>query len=104
MAIASTEVRAECIEATEFPELAQRYQVMAVPKIVINDRVGFEGAIPEREFLGAVLQAVHASRRPERDGIRAHRHRRPDRLGRAEPLGAAALRHPDLSLARRMLP
>ena len=58
MAIASPRVRAECIEANEFPELAQRYQVMAVPKIVINDRVGFEGAIPERDFLGAVLQAV----------------------------------------------
>jgi hypothetical protein len=25
---------------------------------VINDRVGFEGALPERDFLGAVLQAV----------------------------------------------
>ena len=58
MAIASPRVRAECIETTEFPELAQRYQVMAVPKIVINDKVGFEGAIPERDFLGAVLQAV----------------------------------------------
>jgi hypothetical protein len=31
---------------------------MAVPKIVISDKVGFEGAIPERDFLGAVLQAV----------------------------------------------
>jgi predicted DsbA family dithiol-disulfide isomerase len=58
MAIASPRVRAECIEATEFPELAERYQVMAVPKIVINDKVGFEGAIPERDFLGAVLRAV----------------------------------------------
>jgi len=58
MAIASPKVRAECIEATEFPELARRYQVMAVPKIVINDKVGFEGALPERDFLGAVLQAV----------------------------------------------
>ena len=58
MAIASPRVRAECIEANEFPELSQRYQVMAVPKIVINDKVGFEGAIPERDFLGAVLQAV----------------------------------------------
>jgi predicted DsbA family dithiol-disulfide isomerase len=63
MAIASPRVRAECIEATEFPELAQRYQVMAVPKIVINDKVGFEGSIPERDFLGAVLQAV--AREPE---------------------------------------
>jgi hypothetical protein len=25
---------------------------------VINDKVGFEGALPERDFLGAVLQAV----------------------------------------------
>jgi predicted DsbA family dithiol-disulfide isomerase len=58
MAIASPKVRAECIEANEFPELSQRYQVMAVPKVVINDRVGFEGALPERDFLGAVLQAV----------------------------------------------
>ena len=39
MAVASSRVRAECIEATEFPEMAQRYAVMAVPKIVINDRV-----------------------------------------------------------------
>jgi predicted DsbA family dithiol-disulfide isomerase len=58
MAIASERVTAECIEATEFPELSRRYQVMAVPKIVINDKVQFEGAIPERDFLSAVLQAV----------------------------------------------
>ena len=58
MAIASPRVTAECIEANEFPELSQRYQVMAVPKIVINDKVEFEGAIPERDFLSAVLQAV----------------------------------------------
>jgi predicted DsbA family dithiol-disulfide isomerase len=58
MAVASARVRAECIEATQFPELSQRYQVMAVPKIVINDRVAFEGALPETQFLSAVLQAV----------------------------------------------
>ena len=58
MAIASPRVTAECIEATEFPELAQRYRVMAVPKIVINDAVEFEGALPERDFLSAVLRAV----------------------------------------------
>jgi len=51
-------VRSECVEATEFPELSQRYQVMAVPKIVINDTVEFEGAIPEADFVKAVLQAV----------------------------------------------
>jgi predicted DsbA family dithiol-disulfide isomerase len=60
MSIASDHVRSECVEATEFPELSQRYQVMAVPKIVINDRVEFEGAIPESDFVNAVLQAVSA--------------------------------------------
>ena len=39
-------------------DLAQRYRVMAVPKVVINDRVEFEGALPEREFLQAILRAV----------------------------------------------
>ncbi len=58
MAIASPRVTAECIDATEFPELSQRYRVMAVPKIVINDKLEFEGAIPENDFLGAVLKAV----------------------------------------------
>jgi hypothetical protein len=29
-----------------------------VPKIVINERVQFEGALPEAEFLAAVLEAV----------------------------------------------
>jgi len=64
MSIASDRVRSECVEANEFPELSQRYQVMAVPKIVINDRVEFEGAIPERDFVNAVLQAVSA-----KDGV-----------------------------------
>jgi predicted DsbA family dithiol-disulfide isomerase len=58
MAVAAKRIRAECIEATEFPELSQRYRVMAVPKTVINDRVQFEGAVPEPQFLAAVLQAV----------------------------------------------
>jgi predicted DsbA family dithiol-disulfide isomerase len=60
MSIASDRIRSECVEANEFPELSQRYQVMAVPKIVINDRVEFEGAIPEGDFVNAVLQAVAA--------------------------------------------
>jgi alkyl hydroperoxide reductase subunit AhpF len=60
MSIASDRIRSECVEANEFPELSQRYHVMAVPKIIINDLVEFEGAIPERDFVNAVLQAVAA--------------------------------------------
>ena len=58
MAVASDRVKTTAIEATEFPELSRSYRVQAVPKIVINDRVEFEGAIPEPHFVAAVLQAV----------------------------------------------
>jgi alkyl hydroperoxide reductase subunit AhpF len=58
MAVASDRVRATAIEATEFPDLSRAYRVMAVPKIVINERVQFEGALPEPQFLAAVLEAV----------------------------------------------
>jgi hypothetical protein len=58
MSVASDRVRSTVIEATEFPELSRAYQVMGVPKVVINDRVQFEGAVPEPDFLSAVLQAV----------------------------------------------
>ena len=53
--------------ANEFPDLAQRYMVMAVPKTVVNDRVSFEGALPEAQFVDAVLRAVGA---PGADGAR----------------------------------
>jgi alkyl hydroperoxide reductase subunit AhpF len=60
MAVASERVRATAIEATEFPELSRAYRVMAVPKIVMNDRVEFEGALPEADFLAAVLRAAES--------------------------------------------
>ena len=61
MAVASDKVTATAIEATEFPDLSRSYRVNAVPKVVINDRVEFEGALPEPQFLDAVLRAVAPS-------------------------------------------
>jgi alkyl hydroperoxide reductase subunit AhpF len=58
MAVASDRVTATAIEATEFPDLSRAYRVMAVPKIVMNETVQFEGALPEAEFLEAVLRAA----------------------------------------------
>lgn len=58
LAVASDAIRGDCVEATEFPELAQRYSVMAVPKTVVNDTVSFEGALPEGQFVDQVLRAV----------------------------------------------
>ncbi|MCL5067316.1 MAG: thioredoxin family protein [Thaumarchaeota archaeon] len=54
-------VDAEMIEASEFPELAEKYSVMAVPKIVINDSLEFEGALPEQTFVSKVEEAISAS-------------------------------------------
>ena len=54
MAIESAMVTADVVEVSEFPELAQQYQVYAVPKTVVNDKVQFEGARPEATFLQAI--------------------------------------------------
>lgn len=51
-------IRADCIESTEFPELAGKYRVYAVPKTVINGAASIEGALPEGFFLDKVLAAV----------------------------------------------
>ena len=37
MAIESERITADVVEASEFPELSQRYAVSAVPKTVVND-------------------------------------------------------------------
>ncbi|MCX7968904.1 MAG: thioredoxin family protein [Armatimonadetes bacterium] len=57
-AMENPNIVADMIEATEFPELAERYRVFAVPKVVINDVVSFEGALPEQIFALYVLKAV----------------------------------------------
>ena len=51
-------IDAEMIESMEFPELSEKYSVMAVPKVVINEDVGFEGALPEKVFLYKVKEAL----------------------------------------------
>ncbi len=50
-------VRADVVEAMEFPALADRYGVVGVPKVVINEAWSFEGARPEEDFLRYVLEA-----------------------------------------------
>lgn len=59
-AMENPHVTADMIEATEFPELARKYEVRGVPKTIINDEAGIEGAVPESTFLERVLAAVGA--------------------------------------------
>lgn len=58
MAIASPQVRADMVEAMEFPHLAIKYQVMGVPRTVINETVHIEGAAPEPMVLAKMQEAV----------------------------------------------
>lgn len=58
IAVENPHVVADAIEAQEFPDLAARYQVMGVPKTVVNDTVEFVGAVPEDEFVAHVLEAA----------------------------------------------
>jgi len=58
LAVESDYVRADMVESVEFPQLAQRYVVMAVPKIVMNEKVEFVGALQEDHFVEHLLLAA----------------------------------------------
>ncbi len=60
LAIASPLVRADMVEAMEFPHLAIKYQVMGVPRTVINETVHIEGAAPESYVVAKLQEAVGA--------------------------------------------
>jgi len=57
-AIESDMITSDVVEVGEFPPLAQKYSVMGVPKIVINERTELVGAAPEAQFVAHVLQAA----------------------------------------------
>lgn len=61
MAVESAHVTADVIEAMEFPDLARRYAVRGVPKIVINETTEFVGALPEAQYVEHVREAVEAN-------------------------------------------
>ncbi len=55
LAIESDLVKADVIETSEFPDLAIKYNVIGVPKIVINEKIEFVGAFNEDLFAEHVL-------------------------------------------------
>lgn len=58
MAMESDKITAEAIEATEFPDWAQQFHVMAVPRTVVNDKDFIEGAMPEAMFVRRIMESV----------------------------------------------
>ncbi len=55
MAFVSPHITAFAVEATEFPDLARRFRVSAVPKTVVNDDTEVLGALPEPAFIEQAL-------------------------------------------------
>jgi len=57
-AIESDLIRADVIDAGEFPYLGLKYAVMGTPKTVINEKIEFVGMLPEDLFLEHILLAT----------------------------------------------
>jgi len=53
-ALASPKVTADMVSVAEFPELAQRYDVESVPRLVVNGQVAPSGAVTEERLLDLV--------------------------------------------------
>ncbi len=58
LAFASAKVRSDMVEANEFPQLSMRYNVMGVPRTVINEETFIEGAAPEQMLLDKLQEAM----------------------------------------------
>ena len=58
LAFASDKVTADMVEVSEFPHLGQRYNVMGVPRTVINEDIFIEGAAPEAMLLEKLKAAA----------------------------------------------
>jgi len=55
LAIECDLIKADVIDSSEFPDLAMKYNVIGVPKIIINEKTEFVGAFNEDLFAEHVL-------------------------------------------------
>ncbi|MDM7925018.1 MAG: thioredoxin family protein [bacterium] len=56
LAMESELITCDVVEISEFPHLGQKYGVMGVPKTVINDSDGLEGAVPEAVLVSRIMK------------------------------------------------
>ncbi len=63
-AIENENIRSDVIEMTEFPYLVQRYRIMGVPHIVINEDTSFTGAHSPEVFIEQISMALRSGYNP----------------------------------------
>lgn len=57
-AFVNEHIRADMVEASEFPEVTKKYQVTGVPRTIINESHSFEGALPAPAAYLEIIKAV----------------------------------------------
>lgn len=57
-AIEQPAIRTDIVKSTDFEDLARRYFVTSVPTVVVDEETSFAGAVPEKEFVKRLLNAV----------------------------------------------
>jgi glutaredoxin-like protein len=68
LALESEYITSDMVESAEFPHLVSRYGVMGVPKVVINEQFGFEGALPETSFVDEIVKASKSTTEAKNEG------------------------------------
>lgn len=58
MAIANPLIRADMVEATEFPQLSRKYGVQGVPRTMVNGEYHIDGGLPAEAFINRIAEYV----------------------------------------------
>ncbi|MBF8299448.1 MAG: Glutaredoxin [Dehalococcoidia bacterium] len=67
MALGTERVTTDVVEANEFAELSEHYQVRGVPTTIINDATSVVGAMPPMHFLEELQDFFSAAETPEEE-------------------------------------
>ncbi len=59
LAFISEYIRSDMIEAIEFPQISNKYNVVGVPKSIVNENYVIEGAVPEKNYVDGILKSLN---------------------------------------------
>jgi glutaredoxin-like protein len=68
-ALESDKVSLSIIDAAEFTQLSNLYDVMATPKTVVNREYSFQGLLPEERFVEEVLKGALPAQPPDSGSV-----------------------------------
>lgn len=57
LAIESDLIRSDAVDSAEFEELAARYEVLSVPRTIINETLQIDGMVPEGKLVQEIIAA-----------------------------------------------